>query len=217
MKKIYLLLVLGCVLILLSSVNVSAGDYDYEGTDETGDVFYISNENEFTDQHSEIDIISAKTEEQDDNIVFTLEMGSTIFDFPEYKYVFLIGSDSSISDFSVVYSNGIALLNDYFSLENSTSGGNITISVPKSDLEALSTPWLLSAYTQAYALFKDTATLEIKQTTNDNGDEGNDGNEYNGENGDKGSETEDKGTPGFELIVLLCAFAIVVIIGKKHK
>ena len=45
MKKIYMLLILGCASLMLFSSIAVAGDYDYEGTDESGLTPFINTDN----------------------------------------------------------------------------------------------------------------------------------------------------------------------------
>lgn len=217
-----------CILLVGFSKTALAGDYNFSCEDDADDVFEMSNEDITTDQFPYIDIINAETEEDDNNIVFTLSVNSegSIVDHPDFKYLFLIGPADDPGSNVIKYSNGEAFFNDSITLQSSVVENNLTITVPKSTISNIETPWTVSVYTQAYTLYKDTADLELKPDTGDENDEDNESGDNNTASDGDGNVTSSGGSgdkkidgiPGFELLTLITAgIAMFIMVSKRKK
>ena len=224
MKKRYILFIFA--LSFLLSVNiVSATDYFFEGHDLRDDVFEVGDEENFSNDHSFIDITFAGVFDKGENINFTIMAKGFISDNNGVSYNFLINSSKG-NQFKIVYSQGIATFNNYLNCQNKSKNETIIISVPKNVLANIDLPWKVSVYTKYFGNFRDELDLEeidfdindyINDGSDDSNEDENDGSDDS--NKDENEEADDKSdskTPGFQLIILFISLFTFIII-KKFK
>jgi hypothetical protein len=211
MRRQCLIVLLGCIFIMVFSGIVVAGDYDFEADDGIGDVvILLSGKN--TADYPEIDIESAKIEEQGDNVIFTLEVVGSIEDQFGYWYYFDLESVGDPAQTKKVwyqdkygFTYGTSTENY---VENSTDDGILTMVVPKNYISDVTTPWNVTANAEIQGQYLDSAVLSSPST---NGDGDGDGDTTDG-NGKK-----DGGTPGFEIITVILASLVFILIWQRRS
>ncbi len=202
MRKIIVFLVIS--LMSMSFIGqASAGEYDYQANDKTRDVL-----------EENIDITYAKTEEKDENLLFTLKVaGNIIPDNYTISYRFLVESLENNKKMGVHFRNYYnAFVGEFtilqevnYSIEDSNS--TLIITVPKIIFDEIKTPWDVNVSAKIKNVENDFLELKKYTPTEKNETEEN----LNEGNGD---QTE---TPGFEILLLFLSFITLVILKKRKK
>jgi len=206
-------------MILLFSVNVSAGDYDFEKSEGSGDVEDLINGGT-TSEYPNVDITNAKIEESGNDLIFTLDVNGVIEDSEKIRYIFTVKSvDDETNYKGVWYTNGNGYLyKDSIELDLNpvVENGKLTVSVPTASLSDVSLDWEVTVKAEIQGKFKDEVILEAPSGGDGDGDGDTGDGDGNGD-GDGDVDTGDGNTPGFELLAILSAFAIFIIARKKFK
>jgi len=208
MGKISYILV-SCIILFLLSVNASAGSYDLEGTDPTGDVKDLEDGGNFTSNYPELDIISAKVEEDGNNVVFTLQvLGEIVPNNSSIRYVFRIQSEDTSDYVDLFFKNPylsyVYRQKPYLKVdcEYELNADTVVITAPKTAFEDVITPWDVTAKAKVYTskdVIIDQLALSYETDEDDTG--GVD---------DANGSTDD--IPSFEAITIIIGLFMAVLI-----
>jgi len=222
MGRIYKIIFFCLLAYFITSTSVLAGQYDFEGTDPTGDVKDLLNNGNFTSNYQDLDITYAKVEDNGDNLVFTLQvLGKIIPDNSIIRYIFLVKSVGSSEYVELLFKNPylsyVFRKIPYLSVdcEFELNDNEVVISAPKSAFADIGLPWEVTAKAKIYEVKdKFLDELLLSSASDDNG---------NGGNVDSNGNSEE--IPSFEAIIIIIAefmavlviIAIVVIVWSKKR
>jgi len=206
MKKICMILVILGILILGFTMNASAGDYDYEGTDDTGDVD-IEN----------IDIVSAKIEESGENLIFTVVVdGKIVGDDENISYTVTL-KEQGTSDtiriefqyylYARVYDTNPLIIEEI--IYDTSEEDTLVLTANKELFSNVTLPWNVTVKAESDDTI-DTLTLSAFQS---NGEDN--GNGDTDTNGSDGQDDSQDGIPGFEVIAVFFSLFIAIILLKR--
>ena len=209
-KKV--LIMISCIIMVLFSINVVAGDYDLQGTDPTGDVKDLQDNGNFTTAYPDLDITSATVEEDGDNVIFTLQvLGEIVPNNSSIRYVFRIESQEASGFVDLYFKNPykcyVFRQSPYLKVDCTyeLDGGKVTITAPKTAFDDVSTPWDVTAIAKVY-LSKDIIIdeLELSYDVPSEDDTGGDG--------DSGSSSSTGSLPSFDAITIIIGLFMAILI-----
>ena len=216
MRRCCYLIMLFLVVSIFCSASVFAVPNELESIDSVGDVRNMS-DLAIVDAYPNIDIVSAKVSDNDSCFFFSVKVDGVIENNVSVSYDFRISSLSNTSRWaSVYYSDGYSalILAGAIIIECDAEVSNDTLSVIvyKDDLSYVEGPWSLvvsaTIITDDEISYRDTVAIANYDPVFGIDDEIDD------DIGDDEEPEDSSSTPGFLLVAIVFALAVIVLFKK---